>query len=104
MLVPQCRLSAVKTSSKPPHVQPKASALNDPRQKLGLPNIAFSVQLDDSASVSERAQHLRQDELLYLHPESLAALPQSERLTRAFSTLLKISTAIGSIRDVESLQ
>jgi len=39
-----------------------------------------------------------------LHPESLAALPQSARLDRALSTLLKISTAIGSIRDVESLQ
>src|SRR5207302_5078773 len=31
-------------------------------------------------------------------------LPQSARLDRALSTLLKISTAIGSIRDVESLQ
>src|SRR5438128_7355121 len=49
-------------------------------------------------------QQLRPDELLYLHPESLVALPQPARLTRAFSTLLKISTAIGSIRDVESLQ
>src|SRR4029077_18084227 len=30
--------------------------------------------------------------------------PQSARLDRALSTLLKISTAIGTIRDVESLQ
>ncbi|HXN51650.1 MAG TPA: sigma 54-interacting transcriptional regulator [Candidatus Acidoferrum sp.] len=62
------------------------------------------VQLDDTSSASGQEQQLRQDELLYLHPESLAALPQSARLDRALSTLLKISTAIGSIRDIESLQ
>jgi transcriptional regulator with GAF, ATPase, and Fis domain/pSer/pThr/pTyr-binding forkhead associated (FHA) protein len=62
------------------------------------------VHLDDSASPSGMAQQLRPDELLYLHPESLAALPQSARLDRALGTLLKISTAIGSIRNVESLQ
>jgi transcriptional regulator with GAF, ATPase, and Fis domain len=62
------------------------------------------VQLDDTYSASGQEQQLRHDELLYLHPESLAALPQSARLGRALSTLLKISTAIGSIRDVESLQ
>ena len=63
-----------------------------------------AVQLDESSTVSGQEQQLRRDELLYLHPESLAALPQSARLDRALSTLLKISTAIGSIRDVESLQ
>jgi transcriptional regulator with GAF, ATPase, and Fis domain len=62
------------------------------------------VQLDDASPASGQEQQLRHDELLYLHPESLAALPQSARLDRALSTLLKISTAIGSIRDVESLQ
>jgi len=62
------------------------------------------VQLDDASSASGHEQQLRHDELLYLHPESLAALPQSARLDRALSTLLKISTAIGSIRDVDSLQ
>jgi Nif-specific regulatory protein len=62
------------------------------------------VQLDETSAGSGREQQLRRDELLYLHPESLAALPQSARLDRALGTLLKISTAIGSIRDVESLQ
>jgi transcriptional regulator with GAF, ATPase, and Fis domain len=62
------------------------------------------VQLDDASPASGQEQQLRHDELLYLHPESLAALPQSARLDRALITLLKISTAIGSIRDVESLQ
>lgn len=58
----------------------------------------------DETTESGKEQQLRQEELLYLHPESLAALPHSERLDRALRTLLKISTAIGSIRNVESLQ
>jgi transcriptional regulator with GAF, ATPase, and Fis domain len=62
------------------------------------------VELDENPLADGQMQQLRSDELLYLHPESLAALPQSERLARALSALLKISTAIGSIRDVESLQ
>ena len=62
------------------------------------------VQLDDTSLASDKEQQLRPNELVYLHPESLAALPQSARLDRALSTLLKISTAIGSIRDAESLQ
>jgi Nif-specific regulatory protein len=62
------------------------------------------VELDENSAVRGQVQQLRHDELLYLHPESLAALPQSERLSRALSTLVKISTAIGSLRDVESLQ
>lgn len=62
------------------------------------------VQLDDTSAATGQEQQLRHDELVYLHPDSLAALPHSARLDRALSTLLKISTAIGSIRDVESLQ
>ncbi len=62
------------------------------------------VQLDDNFAVSTQAHQLRHDELLYLRPEALAALPHSERLDRALITLLKISTVIGSMRDAESLQ
>jgi Nif-specific regulatory protein len=62
------------------------------------------VQFDETSSASGLEQQLRHDELVYLHPESLAALPHSARLDRALSTLLKISRAIGTIRDVESLQ
>jgi transcriptional regulator with GAF, ATPase, and Fis domain len=62
------------------------------------------VHLDDNSAVSTQAHQLPHDELLYLRPESLAALPHSERFDRALITLLKISTAIGSMRDVESLQ
>jgi transcriptional regulator with GAF, ATPase, and Fis domain len=67
-------------------------------------NAISEVHLDDTSPASRQEQQLSRDELVYLHPESLAALPQSARLDRALSTLLKISTAIGSIRDVESLQ
>jgi transcriptional regulator with GAF, ATPase, and Fis domain len=74
-------------------------------QLEGAPESAsHRVELDETPAVSGQEQQLRQDELLYLHPESLAALPHSARLDRALRTLLKISTAIGSIRNVESLQ
>jgi transcriptional regulator with GAF, ATPase, and Fis domain len=62
------------------------------------------LQLDDGPDTCPPVQQFRRDELLYLHPESLAALPQSERLSRNLSVLLKISSGIGTIRDVESLQ
>src|SRR5260370_32902982 len=66
--------------------------------------VSTPVELDETAAGSGKEQQLRQEELLYLHPESLAALPHTERLDRGLRTLLKISTAIGSIRNVESLQ
>jgi transcriptional regulator with GAF, ATPase, and Fis domain len=62
------------------------------------------LQLDDGPEVSPPSQQFHRDELLYLHPESLVALPQSERLSRNLRVLLRISTGIGTIRDVESLQ
>jgi len=65
-----------------------------------------SVQLDDHAAFSLSAQQLKPDDLLYLYlqPESLAALPPAVRLARTLSTLLKISSAIGSMRDIDALQ
>ena len=63
-----------------------------------------SVQLDDHAALSHSAQQLKPDDLLCLQPESLAALPPAVRLARTLCTLLKISSAIGSMRDVDSLQ
>lgn len=74
------------------------------RLESGAAQTLNAVQLDDSSSSVSQEQQLRQDELVYLHPQSLAALPPSARSDRALSTLLKISTAIGCIRDVESLQ
>ena len=74
------------------------------QMEASAPGPTNAVQFDETSSASGLEQQLRHDELVYLHPESLAALPQSARLDRALSTLLKISRAIGTIRDVESLQ
>jgi len=63
-----------------------------------------SVELDDHAALSLSAQQLKPEDLLYLRPESLAALPPAVRLARTLSTLLKISSAIGSMRDIDALQ
>jgi len=63
-----------------------------------------SVQLDDHGALSLCAQQLKPDDLLYLQPESLAALPPAVRLARTLATLLKISAAIGSMRDIDALQ
>jgi transcriptional regulator with GAF, ATPase, and Fis domain len=63
-----------------------------------------SVQLDEHAALSLSAQHLKQEDFLYLRPESLAALPPPVRLARTLSTLLKISSAIGSTHDIDALQ
>ncbi len=66
--------------------------------------ISNPLQLDDGLTEKPPLQQIHRDELLYLNPEALAALPQQERLSRNLSALLRISTAIGSIRDVQSLQ
>src|SRR6202040_121989 len=70
------------------------------------PTAAFPnpVELSDSVKNPAATTRLRREDARYLHPEALAALPPSERTARDLQTLLKISTAIGSIRNVESLQ
>ena len=62
------------------------------------------VELDDGSQGASATTRLRREDVSYLHPEALAALPTTERVARDLQTLLKISTAIGSIRNVESLQ
>jgi transcriptional regulator with GAF, ATPase, and Fis domain len=62
------------------------------------------VEMDESAEKSTATTRLRLEDMRYLHPEALAALPTTERLARDLQTLLKISTAIGTVRNVESLQ
>lgn len=49
------------------------------------------------------AVEVRSEELTNLAPEALAALPQIERMERNLNALLRISRAIGSLRDEESL-
>lgn len=74
------------------------------QMETGAGDAISAVYLDDTTAPGTGEQQLRQDELVYLQPQSLAALSPSARSDRALSTLLKISAAIGSIRDVESLQ
>src|SRR5229473_7074406 len=62
------------------------------------------VELSEDTCLSASVTELRGEDVLYLQPEGLAALPPTERLARDLNTLLKISAAIGSIRNVESLQ
>jgi transcriptional regulator with GAF, ATPase, and Fis domain len=61
------------------------------------------VQLDEGEGPRTHARELRYEELGFLRPESLAALPASERMARNLSVLLKISTGIGALRDAELL-
>src|SRR6476646_5554264 len=62
------------------------------------------VEMDEGVETAAATTRLRREDMRYLHPEALAALPTTERLARDLQTLLKISTAIGSVRNVESLQ
>ena len=61
------------------------------------------VELDETEAPHGHVEQLRHEEMLYLKPESLAALPQSARMARNLSLLLRVSTSIGSMRDAESL-
>ncbi len=63
-----------------------------------------SIELDENTQASAATTRLRREDLRYLQPEALAALPPTERIARDLQTLLKISSAIGSIDNVESLQ
>src|SRR5260370_17063834 len=63
-----------------------------------------SVQLDDHAALSLSARQLKPEQLLYLQPESLAALPPAVRLAPTLSTLLKLTSAILPIPHIASLQ
>jgi Nif-specific regulatory protein len=65
---------------------------------------ANPVELDETPQTSGATTRLRREDVRYLLPEVLAALPPTERLARDLQTLLKISTTIGSIQNVESLQ
>jgi transcriptional regulator with GAF, ATPase, and Fis domain len=64
---------------------------------------ASDVRLEESTASPAHVQKLRYEELTFLRPESLAALPASERMARNLSVLLRISTGIGGMRDAELL-
>jgi transcriptional regulator with GAF, ATPase, and Fis domain len=60
------------------------------------------VTLNETA-VPKIVQQVRYEELTFMRPESLAALPATERMARNLSVLLRISTGIGAMRDAELL-
>lgn len=62
-----------------------------------------AVQIDHEDAPDAEPVELHTDELLNLSPEALAALQPSERMARNLNALLRISSAIGSLRDEESL-
>ena len=61
-----------------------------------------AVELDE-VEARLPAKQLRYEELTYLRPELLAALPTSERMARNLSVLMRISTGIGALRDADLL-
>jgi len=62
------------------------------------------VLLEDTSEQKGAISWLRPEDALYLHPQGIAALPQTGRLARDLNVLLKIATGIGGIRDREGLQ
>jgi Nif-specific regulatory protein len=66
---------------------------------------ARGVMLDDEGIVTRSAVRLRSEDALYLRPENLlASESHASRSARGLSALLKISMAINSIRDLDTLQ
>jgi two-component system, NtrC family, response regulator HydG len=66
-------------------------------------SVSNAVQMDEEEAPNAQAVELHTGELANLGPEELAALPPVERVERNLSALLRISQAIGSLRDEESL-
>jgi len=68
------------------------------------PGEGSEVRLKERNDAAAQVQQVRYEELPFLRPESLAALPAPERMARNLSVLLRISTGIGGMRDVELLE
>jgi Nif-specific regulatory protein len=64
-----------------------------------------AVEIDEEDLGARSTVRLRVEDALYLNSQRvLAQLPESQRITRDLNALLKISTAVNSIRDVEPLK
>ena len=61
------------------------------------------VRLAERSELAAQVRQLRYEELTFLRPESLAALPAPERMARNLSVLLRIGSGIGAMRDAELL-
>jgi transcriptional regulator with GAF, ATPase, and Fis domain len=62
------------------------------------------LKLDDTTVEEEVVASLRPEDSTYLHPERALRQPKEERLAADLSTVLKIATHIGAIRDEGGLQ
>lgn len=62
------------------------------------------VELDDATEEEDVVAVLRAEDSAYLHPERLSGQPKVQRLATDLSTVLKIATHIGGIRDEGGLQ
>ena len=74
------------------------------REDAALP-AAAAVELDEGGEATQITVELRPEDALYLKPETLLeSLPDTARVARHLNALLRISTAINSIRNPEELQ
>jgi Nif-specific regulatory protein len=71
----------------------------DNQQRAESSEVRFAERSESAAQVRQ----VRYEELTFLRPESLAALPAPERMARNLSVLLRIGTGIGAMRDAELL-
>src|SRR5271165_5865969 len=62
------------------------------------------LELDDTTVEEDVVASLHPEDSSYLHPERATGQPKAERLAADLSTVLKIATHIGRIRDEEGLQ
>jgi Nif-specific regulatory protein len=62
------------------------------------------LELDDTTVEEDVVASLHPEDSSYLHPERTSAQPKAERLAADLSTVLKIATHIGGIRDEGGLQ
>ena len=63
------------------------------------------IQLDGGDLTTRSTIRLRREDAFYLYPEKvLAMLPPTARVARDLNALLKISTVINSVQDVDALQ
>jgi transcriptional regulator with GAF, ATPase, and Fis domain len=62
------------------------------------------LELDDTTVEEDVVASLRPEDSAYHHPEAASTRPKTERLATDLSTVLKIATHIGGIRDEGGLQ
>jgi len=62
------------------------------------------LELDDTTVEEDVVASLHPEDSTYLHPERISGQPKAERLAADLSTVLKIATHIGGIRDEGGLQ